>query len=130
MEDNRRYQLGVTASGGGGGENQSQDHLRGAVVSGGGGESGGQGPLRGAVASGGGENGGQEPLRGAVASGGGENGGQEPLRGSIVGDRPAQSVDAAVGDVMRVVAAAACAVGVIPSAPKRKRGRPKGSKKK
>ncbi|KAG3031410.1 hypothetical protein PC128_g2873 [Phytophthora cactorum] len=113
MEDNRRYQLGVTASGGGGGENQSQDHLRGAVVSGGGGESGGQGPLR-----------------GAVASGGGENGGQEPLRGSIVGDRPAQSVDAAVGDVMRVVAAAACAVGVIPSAPKRKRGRPKGSKKK
>ncbi|KAG3124407.1 hypothetical protein PI124_g22924, partial [Phytophthora idaei] len=78
MEGNRRHQLGVSASGGGGGENQSQEHLR----------------------------------------------------GSIVGGRPAQSVDAAAGDVMRVVAAAACAVGVIPSAPKRKRGRPKGSKNK
>ncbi|KAF1773344.1 hypothetical protein GQ600_11341 [Phytophthora cactorum] len=97
MEGNRRHQLGVAASSGGGGETRSQEHLCGAVASGG---------------------------------GGGENGGQEPLRGSIVGGRPAQSVDAAAGDAMRVVVAAACAVGVIPSAPKRKRGRPKGSKNK
>ncbi|KAG3019528.1 hypothetical protein PC121_g1283 [Phytophthora cactorum] len=85
------------------------------------------------TASGGGcgENRSQGHLRGSVSSGcGGENGGQEPLRGSIVGSRPAQSVDAAAGDAMRVVAAAVCAVGVIPSAPKRKRGRPKGSKNK
>ncbi|KAG3088798.1 hypothetical protein PI124_g17645, partial [Phytophthora idaei] len=94
MEGNRRHQLGVAASSGGGGENRSQEHLRGAVTSG----------------------------------GGSENGGQEPLRGSIVGGRPAQSVDAAAGDAVRVVAAAACAVVVIPSAPKRNRGRPKGSK--
>ncbi|KAG3069128.1 hypothetical protein PC121_g9937 [Phytophthora cactorum] len=84
-----------------------------------------------ASSGGGGETRSQEHLCGAVANGGGgENGDQEPLRGSIVGGRPAQSVDTAAGDAMRVVVAAACAVGVIPSAHKRKRGRPKGSKNK
>ncbi|KAG3184090.1 hypothetical protein PC128_g13909 [Phytophthora cactorum] len=84
-----------------------------------------------ASSGGGGETRSQEHLCGAVANGGGgENGGQEPLRGSIVGGRPAQSVDTAAGDAMRVVVAPACAVGVIPSAHKRKRGRPKGSKNK
>ncbi|KAG3120230.1 hypothetical protein PI125_g1300 [Phytophthora idaei] len=87
----------------------------------------------GKAASGGGvgENRSQGHLRGSVASGcGGESGGQEPLRGSIVGGGPAQSVDAAAGDAMRVVAAVVCAVGMIASMPKRKRGRPKGSKNK
>ncbi|KAG3116550.1 hypothetical protein PI125_g4547 [Phytophthora idaei] len=52
MEGNRRHQLGVAASSGGGGETRSQEHLCGAVTSGGGGENGGQEPLRGSIVGG------------------------------------------------------------------------------
>ncbi|KAG2800408.1 hypothetical protein PC112_g20495 [Phytophthora cactorum] len=118
MEGSGREQLRSVVSSGGGGENGATDTLHGAASDGGGG----------------GENGANDTLHGAESDGGGGGGDDQQLEGRVafINDgetgRPAGDVAVVAVRAVQDGHAVERAEGASSSTPKRKRGRPKGSK--